>query len=147
MPRAECDIVIAAPIERVFDVIVDYERYPEFLPDMRVSEVISRHDGVSVVRFELELVMKLSYTLRLVEDRPHRVTWSLENAKMMVENEGGWTLTQRPDGQTQARYGIEIKLRGLIPKSVTTRLVGETLPETLQRFKERVEAAPRDSVE
>ena len=140
MPKAETDIVIAAPIDRVFDVIVDYERYPEFLPDMRAAEVLSHHDGVSVVRFELELVMKLSYTLRLVEDRPHRVTWSLDAAKMMVENEGGWMLSERPDGKTQAVYALEIKLRGLIPKSVTTRLVGETLPETLQKFKERVEA-------
>jgi coenzyme Q-binding protein COQ10 len=138
MPRAESEILIDAPRDRVFDVIVDYERYPEFLPDMRVSQVVSRHDGVAVVRFELELVMKLSYTLRLVEDRPSRVSWSLEEAKMMVENEGGWTLTEK-DGKTHARYGLEIKLRGLIPKTVTTRLVGQTLPDTLRRFKDRIE--------
>ena len=36
------------------------------------------------------------------------------------------------------------KLRGLIPKSVSTRLVGQTLPETLELFKARAErlAAP-----
>jgi len=141
MPKTEKEIVIEAPIERVYDIITDYERYPEFLPDMKAVQVESRHDGVAVVSFELELIMRISYTLRLEEDRPHTIAWTLEHAKMLKENVGGWQLKQTPEGHTHAVYGLEIKLRGLIPKSVSTRLAGQTLPQTLQRFKERAEAA------
>jgi uncharacterized membrane protein len=141
MPKAEKDIVIEAPIERVFDIIVDYEHYPEFLPDMKAVIVESRHEHVAVVRFELELIMRISYTLRLEEDRPHRLSWTLEQAKMMRENVGGWRLSETPEGHTHAVYGLEVSLRGLIPKSVSTRLIGTTLPDTLRRFKERAEAA------
>lgn len=142
MPTTEQTVVINAPIDRVFDVIVDYERYPEFLPEMKHVEIISRHDGVSVVSFELEIIMRLGYTLRLQEDRPHAVTWSLDNAKMMAANDGAWRLEALGDEQTRATYGLEVKLRGLIPKSVSTRLVGTTLPETLSRFKARAEGKP-----
>jgi hypothetical protein len=83
--------------------------------------------------------MRLGYILRLVEDRPHSVVWTLEQAKMMSANDGGWKLEVVDDSHTRATYGLEIKLRGLIPKSVTTRLIGTTLPDTLQRFKTRAE--------
>ncbi len=138
MARTEQHIDIHAPIERVFAVITDYERYPEFLSDMKEVVVESRHDGVAVVRFELELIMRVSYTLRLVEDPPRGVSWTLDHAKMMVENNGGWTLVKEGD-RTRATYALEVKLRGLIPKSVSTRLLGTTLPQTLQQFKARSE--------
>lgn len=142
MPKIEHEIIIEAPIDRVFAVIADYERYPEFLPDMKNVRVESHHDGVTVAHFELEIIMRISYTLRLVEDSPHRVAWSLESAKMIQENNGTWDLSETPEGHTRALYGLEVKLRGLIPKSVSTRLLGQTLPETLQRFKERIEGLP-----
>jgi coenzyme Q-binding protein COQ10 len=138
MPRAEHQVVIHAPISRVFGVITDYERYPEFLPEMKEVRVLSRNDGVAVVRFELELIMRVSYTLRLEELPPNTVRWTLEDAKMLAENNGTWRLTADGD-KTQAVYALEIKLRGLIPKSVSTRLLGTTLPQTLERFKARAE--------
>lgn len=139
MAITEQNVVIDAPIERVFDVIVDYERYPEFLPEMKVVQVVSQHDGVSLVTFELEIIMRIAYTLRLIEDRPTAVRWSLDNAKMMSANDGGWKLEAIDDGHTRATYGLAVKLRGLIPKSVSTRLLGTTLPDTLNRFKARSE--------
>jgi coenzyme Q-binding protein COQ10 len=143
MPQAETEILIEAPLEHVFDVIADYERYPEFLPEMKSVRVESRRDGICVARFDVEIVMRISYTLRLREERPHGVTWSLSEAGMLELNEGGWRLASTPEGHTHARYGVELKLRGLIPKSVSTRLVGESLPQMLRRFKARAEGAPR----
>jgi coenzyme Q-binding protein COQ10 len=141
MPRVEHSVVIEAPIAEVYSIITDYERYPEFLPDMKEVRIIDRHDGVALVRFELELVMRLSYTLRLVEDPPGKVGWTLEEAKMMEENIGGWTLVE--DGpRTRATYALDVKLKGLIPRSVSNRLMGTTLPQTLDRFKRRAEARP-----
>jgi len=136
MPRAEQTIVIDAPIDRVYKVITDYERYPEFLPDMKEVRVLSRQDGVVIVRFELELIMRVSYTLRLQEDPPAQVSWRLESAKMIAENNGGWRLASEGD-KTRAAYALEVRLRGLIPKSVSARLLGITLPETLERFGAR----------
>jgi ribosome-associated toxin RatA of RatAB toxin-antitoxin module len=142
MARAEKDVVIHAPLTRVFEVIRDYEQYPQFLPEIRSVTIVSRDAGICVARFELELIMRISYTLRLVEQPPHSVDWSLVEAKMLTVNDGGWRLRERANGHTHATYGIELKVRGLIPKSVSTRLAGQTLPETLQHFKRRAESAP-----
>lgn len=138
MPRAEQQVVIDAPLSQVYAIITDYERYPEFLPDVKDVRVQSRRDGIVLVRFELELIMRVSYTLRLVEEPPARLSWTLEEAKMLAENNGGWTLAAEGE-RTRATYSLEVKLRGLIPKSVSTRLLGTTLPQSLERFKARAE--------
>lgn len=139
MPKTEEHVLIDAPASRVFEVIKSYEKYPEFLPEMKEVVVLSRNDGIVVVRFELELIMRVSYTLRLTETPPNRIDWKLEEAKMIAENNGGWRI-EEVGNQTRATYALEVKLRGLIPKSVSTRLLGTTLPQTLQRFKARAEA-------
>ncbi|HSI04873.1 MAG TPA: SRPBCC family protein, partial [Myxococcota bacterium] len=46
MSRAEETIVIDAPLAKVWSVVTDYERYPEFLPEMTSVSIVSRHDNV-----------------------------------------------------------------------------------------------------
>ncbi len=139
MSRAEETIVIDAPAAKVWSVVTDYERYPEFLPEMTSVTILSRHENVVVARFDLELMMRFSYTLRLQEEPPTALRWTLESAGMMVANSGGWQLTA--EGQkTRATYVLDVELKGLIPKSVRDRLLGMTLPQTLERFKKRAES-------
>lgn len=140
MPPAEHDVLIHAPIDRVFDVITDYERYPDFLPEMKEVHIVAREANVAIVRFDLELVMRVSYTLRLTAKPPTTLEWTLHEAQMLAESNGGWKLSSE-GVHTRARYVLDVKLRGLIPKSVSSRLLGTTLPQTLQRFKDRAEKA------
>lgn len=139
MPKIEREILIDAPIATVYGVITDYERYPDFLPDMREVRVVKRDGDSTIVHFELELIMRISYSLRMTESAPTAVSWELDGAKMIAANVGGWTLTEKGERQTLARYALDVRLRGLIPKSVSDRLLGTTLPETLSRFKDRSE--------
>ncbi|MBN1960663.1 MAG: SRPBCC family protein [Deltaproteobacteria bacterium] len=138
MTQVQQEILINAPIECVFNIITDYENYSDFLPDMKSVTVESRKDGIALVRFEIELIMRVSYTLRLVEEPPRRLSWTLHYAKMISLNNGSWELEPKDD-KTLARYALEVKLRGLIPKSVSTRLLGTTLPDMLQRFRNHAE--------
>jgi ribosome-associated toxin RatA of RatAB toxin-antitoxin module len=138
MSRAEETIVIDAPLAKVWSIITDYERYPEFLPEMFSVSIVSRHENVVVAQFNLELMMRFSYTLRLQEEPPSAVRWTLDSASMMVSNSGGWQLTAEGD-KTRATYVLDVELKGLIPKSVKDRLIGTTLPQTLERFKRRAE--------
>ena len=64
-------IEIDAPIERVYAVIVDYERYPEFLPEIERAEVVRRDGDVVEVAFSLNLIKRTSCGVawEVVEDR------------------------------------------------------------------------------
>lgn len=140
MPRAEHHVAIQAPIERVFAIITDYEKYPQFLPELKSVRLLSREDGVAEVRFEVELIMRVQYTLRLIEDAPTSVKWSLAESKMLASNNGQWRLERIDDASCRAHYGLEVKLAGMIPSSVSTRLMGTNLPQMLEHFKNRAES-------
>ena len=63
-------VVIEAPIERVYEIVVDYERYPEFVPGIRACRVAAGK-GEKQVEYELDLgIRRIKYVLRHEEQRP-----------------------------------------------------------------------------
>ena len=136
----EKKMVVRASMQRMFEIIRDYERYPEFLPELASVEVLSRDGNVAVARFEIEMMMRVVYTLRLSETEPDGVTWTLEEARLLANNSGQWNLKAIDDTTTEVTYGVDLAFRGMIPESVSDRLQAIVLPQTLERFKARAEA-------
>jgi coenzyme Q-binding protein COQ10 len=140
------EITIGVPPEKLFDVIADYARYPEFVPSVKSCRP-RRSGGTVDVEFELDLGVKtIRYTLRHEEDRPRSVSWSLLASDWMKVSNGSWELI--PDGgTTRARYTVEIQVTkpALIPQAlvdrVTDQLTRVQLPRTLEAFKARAESA------
>jgi ribosome-associated toxin RatA of RatAB toxin-antitoxin module len=139
MAGASKTIEINAPIEKVFAVITDYEKYPEFLDEQTGAKVLSKNDNVAEVSFKLKVVKEIEYRLRIVESSPTGIQWTLIKGEMMKENNGGWKLEPNGD-KTKATYSIELGLGLLVPKSVATMLAETTLPKTLEAFKRRIES-------
>jgi len=138
MPGTQQDIQIAVSPEDFFAVISDYERYPEFLDEMEATTVLSRNDGVVDAQFTVNLVKRVTYTLTLVERAPLGITWSLKEGPFKVSN-GRWTLERLPNGHTRALYEVEVKVAAFVPKSISSRIVGKTVPALLASFKARAE--------
>jgi len=138
------EIVIEAPVQRLFDVIVDYASYPEFVPGIKGCRVLPGRKDRDV-EYELDLgIKRIKYVLRHVEARPERVSWALVSGEMMKVSSGSWEL--RADGpRTHARYSVEIQISKppLIPQVVIDRVTDELtrvqLPKTLEAFKARAE--------
>lgn len=139
MAGASRTVTINAPIEKVWAVVTDYEKYPEFLSEQTSVKVKSRNGNVVEAVFGLKLMMEIKYTLRLTETAPTRMSWTMLEGQMMKSNEGGWLLEAVSPTETKATYTIEVALKGLVPKSVSTSLVDSTLPKTMEAFKARVE--------
>ncbi len=143
--RITREITIAVPPEKLFDVIADYARYPEFVPSLKSCRP-KRTGGSTVdVEFELDLGVKtIRYTLRHQEERPRTVSWSLLASDWMKVSNGSWELIPE-GGQTRARYTVEIQVSkpALIPQllvdRVTDQLTRVQLPRTLEAFKARAE--------
>ncbi|RYF06507.1 MAG: hypothetical protein EOO40_09055 [Deltaproteobacteria bacterium] len=146
--ETEHQVVVQAPVDRLFAVVTDYARYPDFLPEVQAVSVHNKGDGVALVHFDLQLIVRLTFTLRLLEDFPTQVSWSLSQGKMIEQNSGSWRLEPLGAGQSRATYALRLRLGGLIPTSVSTRLLGAELPRMLGRFADRAQsdapaAAPR----
>ena len=138
MPRVERSIEVAAPLSRVLEVILDFERYPEFVPFMERAEVLSVDGERRRVRFTLNLVARISYTLDLMPRNGSGLEWTLVDGPF-VRNDGSWHLEDLNQGRTRATYTADVELKGFLPGFVERRLVAESLPATLRAFRDRAQ--------
>ena len=139
MPGATRSVIIDAPADRVFDIIVDYDRYAEFLPEVKEARSADRRGNEVDVHDGIDLVKRIHYTLHMVEERPRSVRWSFVRGELMRDNKGSWTLEPTPDGKTRATYTIEVGVGPLVPRSIVNALVDQSLPKMLEAFKKRAE--------
>jgi coenzyme Q-binding protein COQ10 len=138
MPGASRSIVIDATPEKIFETLSNYEKYGEFLPEVKKARVSSRNGSTVEVQYEVNLMKNIKYTLRMTEEKPKRITWTFVQGEVMKDNTGSWIL--EPAGtSTKVTYNIEIVLGPLIPKSIVNTLVEGSLPKMLEAFKKRVE--------
>ena len=139
MAGATRSIVINAPMERIFEIITDYDRYPEIFTEVKRVKTANRRGNELDVQYEAEIVKRIKYTLRHHEAKPDKMTWTFIEGEFMKDNKGGWTLENVGEGQTKATYNIEVTLGPLVPKTLVTALVDTQLPKMLEALKKRAE--------
>jgi ribosome-associated toxin RatA of RatAB toxin-antitoxin module len=144
MAEVSKEIVIGCTPDRLFEVLVDYARYPEFVPGITACRVLPGK-GERRVEYELDIGLKrIRYVLLHVEQRPTRLAWSLVSGDALKVSNGSWELAPEGSG-TRARYSVDIQITKppLIPQSIIDKLTDELtkvqLPRTLDAFKARAE--------
>ena len=141
-------IVIAAPAERVAEVVADFGRYPEWADAFTQVEVLEEYeDGyASQVRFVIDAgVLADEYTLRYeyAEDLS-RIEWELTApSKMQRAQRGSYDIVPSADGgSTTVTYTLEVDLSittiGMIRRKAEKRIMDTALKE----LKRRVESLP-----
>ncbi len=139
MATASKSVTVNVPPEKLFDVIVDYEKYPEFLPEVKKVKVDAGQGTIKEVTYTVDIKAKvITYTLKHTAERPNKVAWALIKGEMMKGNEGTWTLKPVAGG-TEATYTIDLKLSALVPGFIEKLLAEQNLPTLLANFKARAE--------
>jgi ribosome-associated toxin RatA of RatAB toxin-antitoxin module len=127
-------------MDKLFAVIADYQSYPQFLPEVKSIRISKRLGSEVDVHYEIEVLKKIRYTLRLKEEPPNLISWTFVQGELMRDNRGRWLLEPAGEGKTKATYSIEMKLGPLVPKSIVNALVDSSLPKMLEAFKKRAES-------
>lgn len=141
MAGATRTITINAPVEKVFDIVTNYERYADFLPEVKKVSTSKRQGNTVEVHYEVDVVKRIRYTIRVTEERPRRMSWTFVEGEVMKDNKGSWVLEPEGEGKTRATYTVEMALGALVPKSIVNALVDTSLPKMLDAFKRRAEGA------
>jgi ribosome-associated toxin RatA of RatAB toxin-antitoxin module len=125
------------------DVILDVERYPEFLDEVKRVEIVERGDNTLKATFWVEvnvggMEIKSSYTLNYtIED--DTIHWTLDSSPDLTKNEGYWRL-EESDGETLAHYEAEILTSLPIPEEMQKMFADQELPAMMEKFRDRAES-------
>ncbi len=141
-------IDIDAPLARVHEVLLAFERYPDWVRDLKEVEVLERdaEGRGTLVHFRAAAMGRsVSYTLRYDHAQsPQRLPWALDDGDIVRTIDGEYALASDPaDPQrTVVTWSLEIELQvplpGFVKRRAETLIVKAALPE----LKAYVEAAP-----
>jgi coenzyme Q-binding protein COQ10 len=129
--------VVAIAAERMFDVVADVERYPEFVPLMQKATVVRRCDRA----YETEQVLAvglLTYRWRtrteLDPPRSILVTTADQNFHHLLIR---WSFTPEPDGQCRVGFELDCAVRWFWLKPLGDALVAQMALTTVDAFVAR----------
>lgn len=141
MPGASKTITINAPPEKVYDIITNYEKYPEFVSEVKKISVSDRQGSQVTLNYEIDLVKTIKYSIRVTEERPKRMSWTFIKGEVMKDNKGSWLLEPEGEGKTRATYTVDVSVGPLVPGAIINKLVDSSLPKMMDAFKQRAEKA------
>lgn len=140
-------IVIGAPVEACFDVAIQFERYPEWVGDIKEVTVLRRDAEDRAVRVRFRTAgfgRSISYELEYDYSRaPHELSWVEVEGDLTSKLDGAYRFTETGGGdiETEVTYHLEAELKFPIPGFIKRRAEGRIMHTALRELKARVEAS------
>jgi ribosome-associated toxin RatA of RatAB toxin-antitoxin module len=139
---------IAASPQQLFDVVTDFDRYTEWIRDLKSVEVLARDDDGRAleVRYRAAAMGRsTSYTLRYdYSNAPRSLPWKLVSGDIMRRLDGAYEfhgVDGDPD-RTDVEYSIAVELIVPLPAFVKRRAESKIMHNALRELKAHVEKQP-----
>lgn len=141
--RAAQTTLVNAPLDRCWNIVLDFERYPEWAKDVKESIVRARDDQGRASRVEFRasaLGRSTHYTLEYdYSEAPARLSWHLVDGDIMRALDGAYSFVE-VEGGTQVFYELDIELVVPLPGFVKRRAEARILVEAVKELKARAES-------
>ena len=137
-------MVVRASPAYCYEVLTDFERYPEWAADIKAVSVDQRdREGRPlVVTFRAAAFGRsTSYTLRYDYSRaPSRLSWAQVEGDVTRKLDGSYQLDPSGDGSAEVTYQLTVDLKVPLPVFVKRRAEGRITHTALRELKARAES-------
>src|SRR3954453_10325019 len=137
-------LIMRATPEKCYEVVADFERYPQWAADIKAVTVEGRDDQgrPQEVAFRAAAFGRsTSYTLRFdYGNAPKALSWVQSRGDLTSRLDGTYEFEATGDGDTEVTYHLTAELRVPIPGFVKRRAEGRIIATALRELKARVEA-------
>lgn len=132
---------IEAPLERIWDVLTDFEAYPRWARDLKEATVL-QHDEEGralLVRFRAAAMGRsTTYTLAYDwDDAPNRLPWKLVSGDIQRVLDGAYEFTETDSG-TDVTYHLRVDLAIPLPGFVKRRAEARIISTALRELRDHV---------
>ncbi|MEN9224418.1 MAG: SRPBCC family protein [Thermostichus sp. HHBFW_bins_43] len=127
--------------ERIWQVLTDYDRLAEFIPNLVESRVIGRENGYTLVRQVgsqkvLFAQFSAAVVLAIEELFPQQLRFQKTQGDFLIF-EGFWDLHPVAANQTLLTYHLQVKPPRRMPVGMVERRIRRDLALNLQAIRER----------
>ena len=136
-------MIIRATPQQCFEVLTDFDRYPEWAADIKSVEVLEHDDdgrGTRVMFRAAAFGRSTSYTLNYdYSGAPKELNWVQWRGDLTNRLDGAYVLEPAGD-DTEVAYHLAVELKVPLPGFVKRRAEGRIAHTALRELKARVEA-------
>jgi ribosome-associated toxin RatA of RatAB toxin-antitoxin module len=145
MRHVRRSVLVAASPQRMFELINDIERYPEFVPGCSAAQVLER--GADSLRARLTVgsgPLRTSFVTRNRLEAPHAIDMELDEGPLRSLS-GKWRLTPVMAGDVEG-CRVDLDLAFQVKGGLTGMALGPAIERMagslVDAFMERVRARP-----
>lgn len=139
MAQASIEELFSFKVEDIFSVVMDFEKYPEFLPEVSDCKIINEEDGFRDVEMTVNFIKTAKYVIRVYSEENKKVWWELKEGDLFKKNNGVWSFDSI-GSQTQVKYSLDVDFKIYVPGMIAKKAVAVSLPAMVKNFKKRVES-------
>ncbi|HZT65268.1 MAG TPA: SRPBCC family protein [Acidimicrobiales bacterium] len=136
-------LTIRATPEQCFEVVTDFERYPDWASDIKDVQIVERDpEGRARTVIFRAAAFGRSTTITLeydYSDAPRSLTWAQTRGDITNRYDGAYVFEQSGAGDTEVTYTLDVELRVPIPGFVKRRAESRIIGTALRQLKARVE--------
>lgn len=137
-------LVIKASPAYCYEVLTDFERYPEWASDIK-AVLVDERDGqgrpVEVTFRAAAFGRSTSYTLRYdYSEAPTRLSWEQVRGDVTKRLDGSYEIVPSDGGSADVTYHLVVDLRVPLPVFVKRRAEGRITSTALKELQARVES-------
>jgi uncharacterized protein YndB with AHSA1/START domain len=139
-------MVVAASPQRTWEVLTDFEGYPNWAHDLKTAEIVERDEAGrprDVAFRAAAMGRSTSYTLRYdYSQAPNVLAWKLLRGDITRKLDGSYELApvDGDPGRTDVTYHLEVDLLVPLPGFVKRRAESRLLTTALRHLRSHLES-------
>jgi ribosome-associated toxin RatA of RatAB toxin-antitoxin module len=136
-------IYIPHAADRIWQILTDYDRLAEFIPNLTKSQRIDHpQGGIRIEQIGAESLLKLQFCARVVLDMvehfPHRLDFTMVEGDFKLFK-GSWTLQPLAENGTELVYQLSVLPHRLMPIAVIERRLKSGMVLNLSAIRQRAD--------
>lgn len=137
MASAETSELFNCTVDEFYKLISDYEKYPEFLAEVKAMKVLKTEGSKKLVEYTVNVVKTFKYSLWMTETAPSAISWELAGGDIFKTSTGSWALKDEA-GKCRAVYKVDATFGVFVPGPIAKALVNVNLPTMMAAYHKRV---------
>lgn len=148
--------LINAPLEIVWNVLTDYNRLSEYIPNLAIS-VQRPHptDGIRVEQCGAQSILGFEFRASLTMDMTEvngaaeewrAIEFSLVSSSDFRQFDGLWRMEKMATNKTALCYSVNIMPKGIVPVRAIEWRISEDVPGNMDAVREECERRRRNYV-
>ncbi|RYZ66586.1 MAG: SRPBCC family protein [Proteobacteria bacterium] len=143
MPATQHTEVFNCSREEFYKIVTDYEKYPEFLQEVKECKILKTDDGPSgpgtrqLVEYKVSVIKSFKYELWMTHTPDEAVSWTFAGGDIFKTNSGSWKIEDQA-GKAKVTYAVEATFGVFVPGMIAKTLLNVNLPAMMSAYHKRI---------